>query len=337
MTLVCWYGGGLSDDLTGVERFALSFADELLRREVLTPQELTVFADEGVRWGADFKRRGIRVVTAPRRRVLRPPRPPDGCALVHGLGASRLPRTPGQSGPATVFSVYDWGPFRDRRISAKARVNWCRSIVSGVRQAEVTHYLNTQLAEKRPPLVPMPQRSVVAYPSSSLATLPADWCLPEEAEPNYALFVGSAARRKRVGLIVQMAQQARVPVVLLGAGTERHAGFPFVTALGRVDDQKLAPLLDGASAVILVSEYEGFGIPVLEAAARGIWSVVSAEVAASLPPPLLDFTVIVNPEDWQDFAQGIKQASNMRGSARFNASALTDCLVQVYTSILSGR
>ncbi len=51
--------------------------------------------------------------------------------------------------------------------------------------------------------------------------------------------------------------------------------------LGRVDDPTLELLYSRAGAVIVPSLYEGFGLPVLEAMARG--KVVVAAKASSLP------------------------------------------------------
>jgi alpha-1,3-rhamnosyl/mannosyltransferase len=77
-------------------------------------------------------------------------------------------------------------------------------------------------------------------------------------------------------------------VTLAVAGPERDPGIaarlresPRCKVLGRVDQPTLELLYKHASAVIVPSLYEGFGLPVLEAMARG--KVVVAAKASSLP------------------------------------------------------
>lgn len=77
-------------------------------------------------------------------------------------------------------------------------------------------------------------------------------------------------------------------VTLVVAGHERDAAMaaalrasPRCRVLGRVDQPMLELLYKRATAVVVPSLYEGFGLPVLEAMARG--KVVVAAKAASLP------------------------------------------------------
>lgn len=58
-------------------------------------------------------------------------------------------------------------------------------------------------------------------------------------------------------------------VCCVGAGTERLSGNA-VVGLGAVDSQALEDLYAAADVVALPTRYEGFGLPVLEAMARGV-------------------------------------------------------------------
>ncbi len=50
---------------------------------------------------------------------------------------------------------------------------------------------------------------------------------------------------------------------------------------GFVDNEDIAPLLQGASLYVMPSLYEGFGLPILEAMAGGVPTAVAK--ATSLP------------------------------------------------------
>jgi glycosyltransferase involved in cell wall biosynthesis len=95
-------------------------------------------------------------------------------------------------------------------------------------------------------------------------------------------------------------------VLLVAAGPERDRGLaenlrasPRCRVLGMVDEATLELLYREAEAVLVPSLYEGFGLPVLEAMARG--KVVVAAKASSLPEvggeAALYFQDATNPEN----------------------------------------
>jgi len=210
-------------------------------------------------------------------------------------------------------------------------------MIAGSRGADIVHYVNPMLANQRPRAFPIPARSVDCYPASSLARVSSDWQLPPSDVPAYALFVGVASPRKRLDRVAEMALRTDTRVVLVGRGTEPFAGPGPITSLGVVDDVELAYVLDRAGALLLVSSYEGFGIPIIEAAARGIASVVSAEVAATLPNSLSEFVVVTDPADPIAFSAAVREAQGRRGRSRFDAASLLDPLIGVYEEMLGRR
>ena len=72
-----------------------------------------------------------------------------------------------------------------------------------------------------------------------------------------------------------------------------------------LDEAGLNGLYALSSCVAVVSFYEGFGLPVLEAMVRGVPVVCSDR--ASLPEVAGDAAVLVNPEDPADIRRGIEQ------------------------------
>lgn len=72
-----------------------------------------------------------------------------------------------------------------------------------------------------------------------------------------------------------------------------------------VPEDDLPALMAGAKVFVIPSFWEGFGIPVLEAMAVGTPVVVSN--VASLPEVVGDAGVLVDPDDIEDIARGIKK------------------------------
>jgi glycosyltransferase involved in cell wall biosynthesis len=123
---------------------------------------------------------------------------------------------------------------------------------------------------------------------------------PRDEERPYVLCVASHTARKNLRALVPAAEAlAREGVELRVAGGHRpqfaaERGLGALRLLGHVDDAALPALYAGASAFVLPSVYEGFGLPVLEAMACGT-PVVTTNVTA-LPETTGGAARLVDPD-----------------------------------------
>ncbi len=155
----------------------------------------------------------------------------------------------------------------------------------------------------------------------------------------YVLYVGGHEPRKNLAAVLhalahywqhhdptlQLRLTGRVEALSEQARTA-YSSLPHperVTFLGSLNEQDLAAAYRGAQALLLLSEAEGFGLPVLEAFAHGC-PVVAAE-RASLPEVVGNAGLLVNPDDPAEVARALarirsdpalRQTCSVRGLTR---------------------
>jgi glycosyltransferase involved in cell wall biosynthesis len=95
----------------------------------------------------------------------------------------------------------------------------------------------------------------------------------------------------------------RCDLVLAGPGPDPAAAPRAVRSLGWIDDPALLALYDGAQALVVASESEGYGLPVLEAFARGV--PVVAFAAGGVVEAAGDAAVLVPPGDEEGLAEAL--------------------------------
>jgi glycosyltransferase involved in cell wall biosynthesis len=110
--------------------------------------------------------------------------------------------------------------------------------------------------------------------------------------PRYFLYVGTLEPRKNVRLLIECwremrkSQTADLRVDLKLVGRRRRdfpeiAPEPGLEIVGAVPDEELPALYSGAIACVYPSQYEGFGLPVLEAMQCGAAVITSRDAAIS--------------------------------------------------------
>jgi glycosyltransferase involved in cell wall biosynthesis len=142
----------------------------------------------------------------------------------------------------------------------------------------------------------------------------------------YLLFVGTLEPRKNLIRLIRAYRRAAfaVPHALVLAGqlgwrSERLnrevaiSGRGQVVLTGHVPATDLDALYRGADAFCYPSLYEGFGLPVLEAMARGVPVVTST--ASSLPEVAGDAAILVEPRSVRELAAAIERVLTDRDEA----------------------
>ena len=145
-------------------------------------------------------------------------------------------------------------------------------------------------------------------------------------EGPYVLCVASRIARKNLAALYETgARLAARGIDLVAAGGERPQFRAARAAagprdLGPVPDAHLAGLYAGASAFVLPSLYEGFGLPCLEAMACGT-PVVAAD-AAALPETCGDAALYADPRDPRAIADAVERALEPSTAARLRDAGL---------------
>jgi glycosyltransferase involved in cell wall biosynthesis len=177
--------------------------------------------------------------------------------------------------------------------------------------------------------------------------------------PPYILFTGTLEPRKNLVRLVRAYRRVAgrgaphrlvlagpmgwQPQALMRELTLTAPGEVILT--GRVSDPDLDALYRGASAFAYPSLYEGFGLPVLEAMARGVPSVVS--IAGSLPEVAGEAALPVDPRSTAALAEGMERLVNdpelaarlrqagLARAARFSWEETARRTLEVYKSVLA--
>jgi glycosyltransferase involved in cell wall biosynthesis len=147
----------------------------------------------------------------------------------------------------------------------------------------------------------------------------------------YVLTVASQTARKNLSSLTATARRLEtqgIELVAAGGGRpqfreeeQQRAG---IRALGHVPDDHLPGLYAGASAFVLPSWHEGFGLTCLEAMACGV-PVVAAN-AGALPETCGDAARYADPFDHEGIAQQVQQAiddDRLRAAGPQRASQFT--------------
>jgi glycosyltransferase involved in cell wall biosynthesis len=140
----------------------------------------------------------------------------------------------------------------------------------------------------------------------------------------YVLLLGSSAKHKNIDVILEQAQgldEAGIDIVVVGAASSIFSASTSdfqrsnIHQAGYAGDDDLAALYEGALCLVFPSNTEGFGIPPLEAMARGC-PVISSN-AASLVEVGGDAVAYVDPDGgggWREAIIGLSGNEALRAT-----------------------
>lgn len=169
-----------------------------------------------------------------------------------------------------------------------------------------------------------PARIDVAYPAVDAAFQPAPQSEVERVRTKfgltgrYVLHLGTVKPRKNLPRLIHAVAHLPGDVQLALGGMTTFGGEAVEAAIAQtgvgdrvrrlayVPSEDLPALYSGAACVAIVSLYEGFGMPALEALACGAPLVASNR--GSLPEIVAQAAIVVEPLDVADIAHGLERA-----------------------------
>ncbi|MFI5235245.1 MAG: glycosyltransferase family 4 protein [Gemmatimonadales bacterium] len=221
------------------------------------------------------------------------------------------------AGLRTVVTIHDLAPFYLESRSWLRRLDrWRRRrrLHDTARRADLiltdSQYSRDDILAR----LGVPPDRVIAIPLAADDFVPAQGALDRGwlarrfgLVGDYLLFVGARDRRKNLPRLRDAFQALRggagpaAQLAICGHPGPPGASEPGVSWLGRVTDEELRALYQGACVFVLPSLLEGFGLPVLEAMASG--TPVICSNTTSLPEVAGDAALYFDPLDVEEMAR----------------------------------
>jgi glycosyltransferase involved in cell wall biosynthesis len=185
------------------------------------------------------------------------------------------------AGGRSVLTVHDLSFAREPELMPrKDRLVFRMVVPRSARRADRVIAVSERTREDLDDLYGIPERAVTVIPHGVDPIF-----TPGErlGAGGYLLVVGAVQRRKDPRAAVEAANELGMPVVLVGPEREPSLARALrglgADLRGYVDHEELPRLYREASALVVPSRYEGFGLPVLEAMASGTPVVAAPDPA----------------------------------------------------------
>ncbi len=253
----------------------------------------------------------------------RPPLPPSlqGADIVHATNPSAVP--PAAADQKLVVTVHDlaFEYFPDafprtwrmlHRLGLRAAVRYADAIITPSRNTAEDLLSRTKVDPARLHVVPL------AASLDAGSADPADVLERLKVRAPYVLFVGTLEPRKNLVRLVRAYRRVAASgfphaLVLAGPLGWHHDALMREIALhgpgdivltGVLPSEELDAVYRAADVFVYPSLYEGFGLPVVEAMARGVPTVTSN--TSSVPEVAGDAALGVNPRSVREIAKAIE-------------------------------
>ncbi len=287
------------------------------------------------------------------------------CDLVHATDHF-IPKLRHVPVVATIHDIVplshpEWNRYRFPRLKAllwQRSIGWAKHLVTVSESAKRDIEQWCGVDAKRISVTPLgvSQAWFSETDHDEIRRVRGHYGLPE----HYFLFLGVMQPRKNIGRLLEAHRQLpadlrrAVPLVTAGPPgwgcAQEEAALAAGEAgalrnIGQIAEPDLVPLVQSATALVLPSLHEGFGLPVLEAMAAG--TPVIASNAGALPEVAGDTAILVDPLDVTALAQALRRVATdrplqeslrERGRARarqFTWSRNAARTAEIYRSILT--
>jgi glycosyltransferase involved in cell wall biosynthesis len=158
-------------------------------------------------------------------------------------------------------------------------------------------------------------------PHKNLATLVRSFALLRASRPELALVLVGDLRSQRTNANVSAKVNEEMPAtvdIVRDLGLEDH-----VKVTGFVSDEQLGALYRGASAFVLPSLFEGFGMPAVEAMALGVPTIVS-DIPVFREVTLGHAHYLPRPRDGDSVAETIDRVLAQGDAARSSPATIAE-------------
>lgn len=240
------------------------------------------------------------------------------CDVVHVLDhsyAQMLADVP--TGTAKVAALHDLLPLREPEGLSQSSIDGFRRRVEYLKKADVIVSGSEYSKQEAVELLGIdPERILVSAYGARIPDHTVGYRSSFVSSQPYILSVGSTLRRKRLDVLPAILREARrvlpdIRLVRIGPPLpasiameiRNGTGPESLEERGIVDDAELNSLYIHAHALILPSSHEGFGLPVLEAMARGCPVVCTSNT--SLPEVGGDAVLYFDLDQPEEAAAGI--------------------------------
>ena len=154
---------------------------------------------------------------------------------------------------------------------------------------------------------------------------------PDAENEGYLLFVGNrAVNYKRLDIAIRVAQLTHTPLVMIGGQLSQEEdrllrqtlGEGMYKAVSNIPNEQLSDFYNRALCLIYPSDYEGFGIPIIEAQKCGC--PVIAQAVSSVPEVAGEAALLFPHQEKEMMAQEMAEAVRQLKNGTISRTALQE-------------